>query len=66
MCQYKSMERGKDPTNKMKTYTQVKTFVVPTTWKEAKVFDNYEEAWKYAEYVYSKEGRVLCVETLYN
>jgi hypothetical protein len=60
------MERGKDPTNKMKKYTQVKTFVVPTTWKEAKTFDNYEEAWKYAEYVFSKEGRVLAVETLYN
>ena len=49
----------------MKTYTQKKTFVVPTTWKEARVFDNYEEAWKFAEYVYSKTGKVLCVETLY-
>ena len=49
----------------MKNYSQVKTYVVSTTWKNAKVFTDYQDAWKYANKVYEETGKVLAVETIY-
>ena len=49
----------------MKNYTQIKGYVVSTTWQKGKVFDDYQSAWKYAEAVYAKTGNVIAVETLY-
>jgi hypothetical protein len=50
----------------MKNYTQVKTYVVSTTWKKGKVFADYQDAWTYANKVYEDTGIVVAIENVYH
>lgn len=48
----------------MKNKVQNKAYAVYTSWSNAKVFANYEEAWKFAEKVYAETGNVIAVEVV--
>lgn len=48
----------------MKTKSQNKAYAVYTTWKDSKVFADYQDAWKYAQKVYANTGTVIAIETV--
>ena len=48
----------------MKNQTAQKWFAVFTTHATYKVFELYEDAWKFAQEVYEKTGQVVAVEVV--